>query len=156
MPQPAQQSNWMDMEWFSPFTSDVPAPKAGTVTFLWPVQGKILANFGVNGSGQRNDGIDISTPRGTPVRAAGDGMVSYVGDELTAYGKLVLIRHSDGFVTAYAHSDAVVVKRGQRVRRGDVIAYAGATGDVNEPQLHFELRFGTKPVDPKPYLVAAK
>jgi murein DD-endopeptidase MepM/ murein hydrolase activator NlpD len=156
MPQPARQSPWMDMEWLSPFTADMPAPKPGTVTFLWPVQGKILANFGVNGSGLRNDGIDILTPRGTPVRAAGDGTVSYVGDELTAYGKLVLIRHSDGFITAYAHSDAVVVKRGQRVRRGDVIAYAGATGDVSEPQLHFELRFGAKPVDPNPYLVAAK
>ena len=81
--------------------------------------------------------------------------MSYVGDELKAYGNLILIRHPNGFVTAYAHSDSVAVMRGQEVKRGEVIAYAGTTGDVNQPQLHFELRAGSKAIDPQPYLVAA-
>jgi murein DD-endopeptidase MepM/ murein hydrolase activator NlpD len=144
----------MDMDWLSSFTSDMPDPKLGTVRFLWPVKGKVIANFGVNGSGARNDGIDISAVRGAPIRAAADGTVSYVGDELKAYGNLVLIRHANGFVTAYAHADSVAVARGEAVKRGQVIAYAGTTGDVNEPQLHFELRAGSKAIDPQPYLVA--
>ena len=82
--------------------------------------------------------------------------MAYVGEELKNYGKLVLIRHEGSYVTAYAHSDAVTVSPGERVARGQTIGYAGATGDVSEPQLHFELRLGTKPLDPKPYLVASK
>ncbi len=123
---------------------------------LWPVQGKIISNFGANATGERNDGINILISRGTPVHAAAEGTVAYVGEELKNYGKLVLIRHEDGYVTAYAHSDAVTVSPGEHVARGQIIGYAGATGDVSEPQLHFELRLGTKPVDPKPYLVASK
>ena len=145
----------MDMDWLSSFTSDMPDPKIGALKFLWPVKGRVIANFGANSSGERNDGIDISAARGAPIRAAADGSVSYVGDELKAYGNLILIRHSNGFITAYAHADSVAVSRGQQVKRGQVIAYAGTTGDVNEPQLHFELRAGNKAIDPQPYLVAA-
>jgi murein DD-endopeptidase MepM/ murein hydrolase activator NlpD len=94
--------------------------------------------------------------RGDPIHAAAEGTVSYVGNELKNYGNLILIKHDNGFITAYAHSETVKVMRGQHVATGDVIAYAGATGDVTEPQLHFELRFGTKPINPQPYLVAAK
>jgi murein DD-endopeptidase MepM/ murein hydrolase activator NlpD len=122
-------------------------------TFLWPLSGTLISSFGQAAGGERNDGINISAPRGTPVRAADAGTVTYVGNELKGYGNLVLIRHQSGFVTAYAHSDSVAVSRGDHVQRGQIIAYAGATGDVNQPQVHFELRYNTKPVDPVPYLV---
>ena len=154
--QPAPQASWTDMGWLSSFSSESPDPAAPAVTFLWPVQGRVISNFGSTMSGERNDGIDISASRGEPVRAAADGTVSYVGDELKGYGNLVLIRHQNGYVTAYAHSDAVAVERGQRVTAGQIIAYAGATGDVSQPQVHFELRVGTRPVDPKLYLAASK
>jgi murein DD-endopeptidase MepM/ murein hydrolase activator NlpD len=153
--QPGTEVAGVDMNWLSSFTSDMPDPKIGMVKFLWPVKGRVIANFGASGSGERNDGIDISAVRGAPIRAAADGTVSYVGDELKAYGNLILIRHPNGFVTAYAHADSVAVMRGQEVKRGQVIAYAGTTGDVSEPQLHFELRAGNKAIDPQPYLVAA-
>jgi murein DD-endopeptidase MepM/ murein hydrolase activator NlpD len=136
---------------------EVIAPPAGQSgakkTFLWPVSGNVISSFGQAAGGERNDGINISAPRGTPVRAADAGTVTYVGNELKGYGNLVLIRHQSGYVTAYAHSDSVAVSRGEHVQRGQVIAHAGATGDVNQPQVHFELRFNTKPVDPVPYLV---
>ncbi len=152
---PAKNPFLMDMDWLSSFTSDKPDPKANT-TFLWPLQGQIISEFGPDAAGARNDGIDILAKRGDPVHAAADGTVSYVGNELKGYGNLVLIQHDNGFITAYAHSDTIAVTRGQRVARGEVIAYAGATGDVSEPQLHFELRFGTKAINPKPYLAASK
>ena len=121
--------------------------------FLWPVAGRVISPFGNNPNGGRNDGINILVPRGTPVRAADAGEVSYVGNELKGYGNLILIRHDNGFVTAYAHTDGVQVKRGERVERGQVIATVSDTGNVSQPQLHFELRHGTQPVDPTPYLV---
>jgi murein DD-endopeptidase MepM/ murein hydrolase activator NlpD len=155
-PQPAQASPWLDMKWFSSFVADVPAPKPGVVTFVWPLQGQVLSSFGANNAGERNDGINIAAARGAPIHAAADGTVTYVGDEIKAYGNLILIRHDSGYVTAYAHADSVTVERGERVSRGQLIAHAGTTGDVDRPQLHFELRAGTKPVDPKPYLVASK
>ena len=122
-------------------------------SFIWPVRGPVISPFGETAGGARNDGINISAPRGTPVRAAGAGTVTYVGNELKGYGNLVLIRHDNGYVTAYAHADTVTVARGDRVTRGQIIAYSGATGDVTRPQLHFELRLNTKPVDPTPFLV---
>jgi len=121
--------------------------------FLWPVEGRVISAFGDNPNGGRNDGINILVPRGTPVHAADAGEVSYVGNELKGYGNLILIRHDNGFVSAYAHTDGVQVKRGQRVERGQVIANVSDTGNVSQPQLHFELRHGTQPVDPTPYLV---
>ena len=139
-------------DWMMPGT-----PPAATfddeLHFLWPVAGRVISPFGDNANGGRNDGINILVPRGTPVRAADAGEVSYVGNELKGYGNLILIRHDNGFVTAYAHTDGVQVKRGERVERGQVIASVGDTGDVSQPQLHFELRHGTQPVDPTPYLV---
>ena len=153
----AQQASWFDYNWLRSFTGLDPAPNAANAPkLLWPVQGRIISSFGPNARGERNDGINILASRGTPVRAAATGTVAYVGEELKNYGKLVLIRHEDGYVTAYAHSDAVIVSPGDIVASGQIIGYAGATGDVSEPQLHFELRLGTKPVDPKPYLVASK
>jgi murein DD-endopeptidase MepM/ murein hydrolase activator NlpD len=121
----------------------------------WPVHGRILADYGAAAGGGRNDGINIAAPRGTPVRAVDGGVVAYAGNELRGYGNLVLIKHPDGFISAYAHCERLLVRRGERVRRGQVIARVGATGGVSEPQLHFELRRGQQAVDPRNFLAPA-
>jgi len=123
--------------------------------FSWPVRGRVLAGYGVASGGARNDGINIAAPRGAPVAAVEGGEVAYAGNELKGYGNLVLIKHPDGYITAYAHCDELLVKRGEKVSRGQVIAKVGTTGGVNEPQLHFELRRGKQPVDPKEFLAPA-
>jgi len=112
----------------------------------------VIAGFGPKPSGQQNDGINFAVPEGTQVKAAEDGVVVYVGSELKAYGNLVLIRHNNGFVTAYAHASEILVKRDDVVKRGHVIAKSGQTGNVSTPQLHFEIRKGSVPVDPMTYL----
>jgi murein DD-endopeptidase MepM/ murein hydrolase activator NlpD len=116
--------------------------------FRWPARGRIIQGFKSGG----NDGINIALPEGTSVRAAEDGKVAYAGSALKGYGNLVLIRHSNGFVTAYANNGELNVKSGDAVKRGQVIAKSGQTGDVASPQLHFELRKGQTPVDPTNYL----
>jgi len=118
----------------------------------WPVHGKILTGFGQRNDGTHNDGINLSVPQGTAVHAAENGVVAYAGSELKGYGNLILVRHDNGWVTAYAHNEQLTVKRGDKVQRGQVIARAGRTGSVDQPQLHFELRQGSKPVDPVPFL----
>jgi murein DD-endopeptidase MepM/ murein hydrolase activator NlpD len=129
------------------------SPDVGTAKFRWPVtDGRLIGNFGKRPDGTHNDGINLAVPLGTEVRAAEGGKVAYAGNELKGYGNLVLIRHENGWVTAYAHSDEILVKRDDVVRRGQVIARAGKTGTVDQPQVHFELRQGAKPVDPLPYL----
>ena len=117
-------------------------------TFVWPVSGRVISDFGAASNGERNDGINIAMLQGAPIKAAAGGTVSYSGDELKDYGNLLLIRHDGGYVTAYAHADRLLVQRGDVVTKGQVIAYAGHTGDVSTPQLHFEIRKGTTPVDP--------
>lgn len=124
-----------------------PPPRADS-RFLWPVDGRILSRFGTVSGGLHNDGINIAAERGTPIRAAENGIVAYAGNELRGYGNLILIRHADGWVTAYAHTDEMRVQRGQEVRAGQIIATVGSSGAVNTPQLHFELRQGTRAVDP--------
>ena len=131
---------------------DSAAPDDANVKFVWPVKGHVISNFGAMDDGGRNDGINIAADYGEQVHAAADGTVSYAGNDLKSYGNLVLIRHGDGYVTAYAHSERLLVSRGDHVTKGQVIAYAGNTGDVREPQLHFEIRRGTRPVDPRPLL----
>jgi murein DD-endopeptidase MepM/ murein hydrolase activator NlpD len=116
--------------------------------FRWPARGRIIQGFKAGG----NDGINISVPEGTSVRAAENGVVAYAGSELKGYGNLVLIRHPNGFVSAYANNGELDVKRGDTVKRGQVIAKSGQSGNVNSPQLHFELRKGSTPVDPTSYL----
>jgi murein DD-endopeptidase MepM/ murein hydrolase activator NlpD len=129
------------------------AEPAGEIpTFRWPVRGRIIAGFGAMENGTQNDGINLAVPEGTPVKAADDGVVAYAGNELKGYGNLVLLRHSNGYVSAYANASELLVKRGDTVRRGQVIARAGQTGNVNSPQLHFEIRKGSTPVDPTKYL----
>jgi murein DD-endopeptidase MepM/ murein hydrolase activator NlpD len=137
-------------------SDETPAPtpiKAdATPTFRWPVKGRVIAGFGPKPNGQQNDGINLAVPEGTPVKAAEDGVVAYAGNELKGYGNLVLIRHPNGYVTAYAHAKELLVKRGDPVKRGQVIANSGQTGNVDTPQLHFEVRKGPAPLDPMPLL----
>lgn len=122
--------------------------------FAWPVSGEVISDFGAANNGERNDGINISTPMDTPIHASASGTVTYSGNELKAYGNLILIRHDDGYVTAYAHADKILVVKGQAVTRGQIIGYSGSSGDVSSPQLHFEIRHDTHPVDPKGLLAA--
>jgi murein DD-endopeptidase MepM/ murein hydrolase activator NlpD len=106
-------------------SDETPAPpiKAdATPTFRWPVKGRVIAGFGPKPNGQQNDGINLAVPEGTPVKAAEDGVVAYAGNEFKGYGNLVLIRHPNGYVTAYAHAKELLVKRGDPVKRGQVIA----------------------------------
>jgi murein DD-endopeptidase MepM/ murein hydrolase activator NlpD len=121
-------------------------------SFRWPVRGRIITGFGPKTNGQQNDGINLAVPEGTSVKAAEDGVVAYAGNELKGYGNLILVRHGNGFVTAYAHASELMVKRGDPVKRGQIIARAGQTGTVSSPQLHFEIRKGASPVDPTQYL----
>lgn len=137
-----------------PATPQATLDDLDSARFVWPVMGRIIMPFGPAPSGERNDGINIATAMRTPIHAAAAGTVTYAGNELKGYGNLVLIRHDDGYVTAYAHADSLVVTRGDRVARGQVIGYSGESGDVSEPQLHFEIRHGVTPIDPKPLLMA--
>jgi murein DD-endopeptidase MepM/ murein hydrolase activator NlpD len=124
-------------------------------TFRWPVRGKVITAYGSKTNGKVNDGINVAVPEGTPVKAAEDGVVAYSGNELKGYGNLVLVRHSNGYVTAYAHASEVLVKRGDTIKRGQVIAKSGQSGEVGSPQLHFEIRKGSSPVDPLQFLNGA-
>ncbi len=142
----------------TPAARDPEPPKAkadvtaAMPSFRWPVNGRVITAFGPKPSGQQNDGINVSVPEGTPIKAAEDGVVAYAGNELKTYGNLVLVRHSNGYVTAYAHASEIMVKRDDPVKRGQIIAKAGQTGSVAAPQLHFEIRKGSTPVDPAPFL----
>ncbi|MFG1398482.1 peptidoglycan DD-metalloendopeptidase family protein [Roseixanthobacter pseudopolyaromaticivorans] len=120
--------------------------------FRAPVRGRVISGFGPKPGGTRNDGVNFAVPEGTGVRAAEDGTVAYAGNELKGYGNLVLIKHADGYVTAYAHNSELMVKRGDTVRRGQIVAKAGQSGGVSTPQLHFEIRKGSQPVDPSQYV----
>jgi len=126
-------------------------PRAST-GFIWPVEGRVLSSFGAKENGLHNDGVNIAAPRGAPVRAADNGVVAYAGQEIRGFGNLLLIKHEGGLITAYAHTDAILVERGDKVTRGQVIGKVGTTGGVDTPQLHFEVRQGTRAVDPSRYL----
>ena len=130
----------------------LPAPDPMSGNFRWPVKGRIISGFGSRPDGSHNDGIDVAVPQGTSVKAAENGVVAYSGNELKGYGNLVLIRHANNWVSAYANNEELLVKRGDKVRRGQIIAKAGATGAVSQPQVHFELRKGSRPVDPTKYM----
>ncbi|MCK1737218.1 LysM peptidoglycan-binding domain-containing M23 family metallopeptidase [Bradyrhizobium sp. 138] len=139
--------------------AETPAKAAETTsalpTFRWPVRGKVVTSYGAKTNGKSNDGINLAVPEGTPVKAAEDGVVAYSGNELKGYGNLVLVRHSNGYVTAYAHASELLVKRGDPIKRGQVIAKSGQSGEVASPQLHFEIRKGSSPVDPLQFLNGA-
>jgi murein DD-endopeptidase MepM/ murein hydrolase activator NlpD len=128
----------------------VPSPPASTGKgFVWPIRGRVISNFGAKDKGLHNDGINIAAPKGSPIQAAENGVVAYAGNELRGFGNLLLIKHADGYVSAYAHNAKLLVKRGDKIRKGQTIATVGSTGNVTSPQLHFELRKGKKALDPK-------
>jgi murein DD-endopeptidase MepM/ murein hydrolase activator NlpD len=122
--------------------------------FRWPAKGRIIATFNNTGRGVKNDGINISLPIGTPIQAVEGGTVAYAGSELKGYGNLILLRHDNGWVSAYAHASELLVKRGDKVEKGEEIAKAGRSGGVTQPQLHFQLRRQATPVDPLPHMAA--
>ena len=129
------------------------APEStGISQFRWPVQGRVVKSFGDKVGSRRNDGLNISVPRGTPVKAAENGVVIYAGEGLKEFGKTVLVKHDNGLVTVYGHADEILVERGATVRRGQDIAKAGMTGDTDAPMLHFEVRKDSSPVNPMTYL----
>ena len=130
----------------------VPPASTRKTKFMWPVNGTVISGFGNLGKGRKNDGINIKAPLGTAVKAADSGTVAYAGNELKGFGNLILVKHSDGWITAYAHNDKLLVKKGQKVVRGEKIATVGSTGSVTVPQLHFEVRAGKKAVNPRTYL----
>jgi murein DD-endopeptidase MepM/ murein hydrolase activator NlpD len=139
-------------------SSEAPPPFANEPTggrFPWPVHGRVLAGYGATTGGARNEGINIAASLGTPVRAIDSGTVAYAGNEVKGYGNLVLIKHANGWISAYAHLADVGVKKGDAVGAGQIIAKVGESGGVGAPQLHFELRRGQKPVDPKEFLQPA-
>ncbi|MEK9662598.1 MAG: LysM peptidoglycan-binding domain-containing M23 family metallopeptidase, partial [Alphaproteobacteria bacterium] len=130
----------------------VPPPPASAGGFIWPVEGRVTEGFGAKAGGLHNDGLNSAAPRGAPVRAADHGVVVYAGDRIRGFGQMVLLKHANGLITAYAHNDALLVSRGDIVNRGQVIARVGSSGGVEVPQLHFEVRKGTVAVDPARYL----
>ncbi|MEQ1942807.1 LysM peptidoglycan-binding domain-containing protein [Mesorhizobium sp. VNQ89] len=128
------------------------APDAtGIGRMRWPVRGRVISQFG-KGGGKTSDGIDISVPEGTSVKAAENGVVIYAGDGLKEFGNTVLVRHEDGLVTVYGHASALKVQRGDKVKRGQEIAVSGMSGQTDAPKLHFEVRKNSAPVDPSTYL----
>ena len=128
------------------------APKRSSSKFKKPVEGRVISTYGPKKDGLYNDGINIKAPRGTPVRAAENGVVVYAGDEIKGSGNLILVRHQDRWMTAYAHMDGFKVKRGDVIKRGQAIGTVGSTGSVDSPQLHFEVRRGTEAINPTVYL----
>ncbi len=163
---PAEKSVWTSKK-TSASASKKTAPVKKTITaentytpptknrkskFMWPVRGSVISNFGPIAKGRNNDGINIKAAKGTAVKAADKGTIAYAGNELKGFGNLILIKHDDGWVTAYAHNEKILVKKGQRVARGEKISTVGTTGGVASPQLHFEIRQGKKAVNPKSYL----
>lgn len=130
----------------------IPRPPRLSGGFLWPVRGRVVSGYGSRSNGLYNDGIDISAPEGTAVRASENGVVAYAGDDLKAFGNMLLIRHAGGWVTAYAYNERLLVKRGDVVRKGQTVALVGSTGTVTRPQLHFELRRGNRTFDPSKIL----
>lgn len=127
-------------------------PRRGGSRFAWPVRGRVISRFGVKPNGLHNDGINIAVKEGTAVRAADNGVVVYAGNELRGFGNLLLLRHRGGWVTAYGHNQTLEVKVGDVVRRGQRIARAGSTGNIRQPQLHFEIRKGRRAVNPVRHL----
>jgi murein DD-endopeptidase MepM/ murein hydrolase activator NlpD len=157
-PEPPQSASMVTPVPATPPVTDGVKSAEGTGAlpkFRWPANGRVIAGFGPATNGQQNDGINIALPENTPVKAAEDGVVAYAGNELKGYGNLVLVRHPNGYVTAYAHAKELLVKRGDQVKRGQPIARSGQTGNVTAPQLHFEIRKGASPLDPIRFLNGA-
>jgi len=127
-------------------------PPRASSKFAWPVKGSVISSYGPKKGGLHNDGINIRAPKGSPVRAAENGTVVYAGNELKGYGNLVLVRHADRWMTAYAHMDRTLVKKGDAIKQGQSIGTVGSSGSVDSPQLHFETRRGTDAINPAAHL----
>ncbi|QSY96119.1 peptidoglycan DD-metalloendopeptidase family protein [Rhizobium bangladeshense] len=140
-----------EVEKKSDVSSDAPE-STGIGKYRWPVRGQVIAAYGANVNGNRNDGIDISVPQGTPIKAAENGVVIYAGNGLKELGNTVLVRHDDGTVTVYGNADTLSVARGQKIQRGQTVAVSGMSGDVKQPQVHFEVRKDASPVNPMTFL----
>ena len=132
--------------------STAAVPERSNAGFRWPVDGDVVERFGKRSNGSRHDGINIRAARGSTVRASEGGVVVYAGQSVPGMGRMIMIRHADGYLTAYGHNDMVLVETGQRVDRGQPIAKVGQSGAVNSPQLHFEIRRGSDAMDPLDYL----
>lgn len=133
-----------------------PSPETNKAVppFLAPVNvGRMANDFGRRDTGEVSHGISIAAPKGTPIQAAGNGTVTYVGQNVPNLGRLVLLRHDNQWVTAYAHAEKILVKKGQKVAKGEVIALVGDSGGVSTPQVHFQIRHARKPVDPLQYII---
>lgn len=131
----------------------IPTPVARSSDgFRWPVEGRLASRFGPKEGGLHNDGINIIAARGAPVRSSEAGVVVYASNALEGYGNLLLLKHADGWLTAYAHNERLLVNEGDRIQKGQIIARVGDTGGVTEPQLHFEIRRGRRALDPLNYL----
>ena len=142
------------LETTSPVVAPEPAESskvANNAGFRWPARGRVIQAFG-DKNGVKSTGINISLPQGTPIKAAEAGTVAYAGSEVKGFGNLVMIRHPDGWVSVYGNNSEIKVKRGDEIKRGQIIALSGQSGDVSAPQLHFELRKGSVPVDPAEHL----
>lgn len=150
IPAPSQKPARLSNASRAKITNQTPARSSSR--FLRPVSGDVISGYGPKNGGTYNDGINIRAPRGSAVKAAENGVVVYVGNELKGSGNLVLVRHADRWMSAYAHLDSISVKRGQTLARGAKLGTVGSTGSVSEPQLHFELRRGTKAINPQSYL----
>jgi len=154
--EPGRGNNGADGGRASPGKSHAPPPKTsavcrvGAIDFIWPARGELTSGFGVR-NGRQHDGIDISNRIGTPIHAAADGVVIYAG-RLGGYGLIVILKHEGRFKTIYAHNRKILVKKGDTVRQGQVIAELGNSGNATGPHLHFEIRCGQEAVDPEPYL----
>ena len=149
--QPAKTATVTDATKDTQLASATPKT-TGIDKLRWPVKGQVMTGFGANSNGRKSDGIDISVPEGTPVKAAENGVVIYAGSGLKEYGNTVLVRHDNGLVTVYGYASELTVQRGDKVTRGEVVALSGMSGDANRPKLHFEIRKDAKPVDPTTYL----
>jgi murein DD-endopeptidase MepM/ murein hydrolase activator NlpD len=137
----------------APDSSRVSAPVGGAnVAFRWPVDGKVISRFGPKTDGMANDGINIAATEGTPIWAAAEGEVVYVGKDIEGYGNLMIVRHADGWMSSYAHAKEFLLNKGDQVKQGDLLGYVGTTGSVKTPQLHFSLREGKIPIDPESVL----
>ncbi|MCD2171550.1 peptidoglycan DD-metalloendopeptidase family protein [Rhizobium sp. C4] len=148
---PAESKDSVSSATGNQVASTAPA-ETGIGKYRWPATGAVIAAYGANVEGQRNDGIDISVPEGTPVKAAENGVVIYAGNGLEKLGNTVLIRHSDGKVTVYAHLKSIDVNRGDKVNRGQVVADSGMSGNASRPKLHFEVRKNSAPINPMSFL----
>ena len=131
-----------------PSVAQVAPPTAAPGRYLWPVSGSIVRRFGPGSSGERNDGIKIGVPIGTPILAAADGVVAYAGSDVAAFGGLVMLTHGSSVTTVYGYASQLLVTRGQAVKRGQKLALSGNSGFADRPMLHFEIRQGRRPVDP--------